>query len=239
MSTYVISDIHGEYEKFNDLLKKIDLKDTDTLYVLGDVLDRGHHPIRTLLQLMEMDNAVCLAGNHELMALDCLEFLTKNSTDIPLDKLDEEVLDALVTWQYNGSSTTISEFRSLSLDTQQRVIDYLMDMPVYEKLTVSGREYLLVHAGLGNYSPDKELDDYSMDELVWDRADYNVQYFDDVYVVTGHTPTQTIQENDRPGYIFRKNNHIAVDCGACYPDGRLAAIRLDDGMEFYSEIISN
>ena len=55
MSTYVISDIHGEYEKFNDLLKKIDLKDTDTLYVLGDVLDRGHHPIRTLLQLMEMD----------------------------------------------------------------------------------------------------------------------------------------------------------------------------------------
>ena len=149
------------------------------------------------------------------------------------------MLDALVTWQYNGSSTTISEFRSLSLDTQQKVIDYLMDMPVYEKLTVSGRKYLLVHAGLGNYSPDKELDDYSMDELVWDRADYNIQYFDDVYVVTGHTPTRTIQENDRPGYIFRKNNHIAVDCGACYPDGRLAAIRLDDGMEFYSEIISN
>ena len=41
MATYVISDIHGEYERFMELLEEIELKDTDTLYVLGDVLDRG------------------------------------------------------------------------------------------------------------------------------------------------------------------------------------------------------
>ena len=40
MATYVISDIHGEYERFMELLEEIELKDTDTLYVLGDVLDR-------------------------------------------------------------------------------------------------------------------------------------------------------------------------------------------------------
>ena len=39
MATYVISDIHGEYERFMELLEEIELKDTDTLYVLGDVLD--------------------------------------------------------------------------------------------------------------------------------------------------------------------------------------------------------
>ena len=33
MATYVISDIHGEYEKFMELLEEIELKDTDTLYV--------------------------------------------------------------------------------------------------------------------------------------------------------------------------------------------------------------
>lgn len=56
MATYVISDIYGEYEMFNRLLEKIQLKEMDTLYVLGDILDRGVHPIKTILKLMEMPN---------------------------------------------------------------------------------------------------------------------------------------------------------------------------------------
>ena len=41
MATYVIADIHGEYNMFLELLDKIGLKPTDTLYILGDVIDRG------------------------------------------------------------------------------------------------------------------------------------------------------------------------------------------------------
>ena len=37
IAKYVIADIHGEYQKFMDLLEKIRLKDSDTLYILGDV----------------------------------------------------------------------------------------------------------------------------------------------------------------------------------------------------------
>ena len=40
MATYVISDIHGQYDMFMELLEKIPLKDSDTLYILGDVVDR-------------------------------------------------------------------------------------------------------------------------------------------------------------------------------------------------------
>jgi len=72
---YVISDIHGCYAQFTELLGLIDFKDTDTLYVLGDIVDRGPHPIKVLSALMEMPNAVCIVGNHELMALDGLRFL--------------------------------------------------------------------------------------------------------------------------------------------------------------------
>ena len=72
MATYVMSDIHGQYDMFIELLRKINLKDEDTLYVLGDVLDRGPHPIKVLLKLMEMPNAICLVGNHECMAVECL-----------------------------------------------------------------------------------------------------------------------------------------------------------------------
>ena len=63
MAYYVMSDIHGEYEQFVELLGKINLKDEDTLYVLGDILDRGPHPIKVMRKLMEMPNAVCLVTN--------------------------------------------------------------------------------------------------------------------------------------------------------------------------------
>lgn len=234
MAKYVVSDIHGEYDKFIEILDKIRLKETDTLYVLGDVLDRGPHPIKTVLKLMEMPNAICIAGNHELMALECLEFLQKEITDASIEELDEKMLDNLVTWQYNGSKTTIDEFRALDREMQQNVIDYIREFLIYEELTVAENTFLLVHAGLDNFSPEKDIEEYSLHDLVWKRADYEKQYFEDIYVVTGHTPTQTIDGNPNPGFIYRKNNHIAIDCGACFSKGRLAAICLDTGKEFYS-----
>ena len=62
--------------------------------------------------------------------------------------------------------------------------------------------------------PDKDIEDYSIHEIIWTMADYDVQYFKDTYVVTGHTLTQTIKDNLQPGYIYRRNNNIAIDCGA-------------------------
>lgn len=61
-----------------------------------------------------------------------------------------------------------------------------------------------------------------------------MQYFDDISVVTGHTPTQEIKSNSRPGYIYKGNNHIAVDCGYCRPDEQLAALCPDTGKEYYA-----
>lgn len=40
MATYVISDIHGQYDMFIELLDKIQFQNTDTLYILGDILDQ-------------------------------------------------------------------------------------------------------------------------------------------------------------------------------------------------------
>lgn len=234
MATYVISDIHGQYEMFVELLEKIKLKSTDVLYVLGDVLDRGPHPIKTLRLLMEMPNAICILGNHELMALECLEFLMQEITDESIKQLDEKILDNLLTWQFNGSQTTIDEFSDLDFEEKQEVINFIKDFLIYEEVSAGDKEYLLVHAGLGNYSPEKDMEDYSLHDLIWVRADYDVKYFEDVYVVTGHTPTQTIEDNPRPGFIYRKNNHVAIDCGANYPGGRLAALCLETGEEFYS-----
>lgn len=235
MSVYVISDIHGEYGKFVRLLEKIGFGPSDTLFVLGDVVDRGPHPIKCLLKLMQMPNAFCLAGNHELMALECLRFLMKEITDESIDAMSEANVEDLLRWRVNGSKTTMDEFYMLDAETQQDVIDFMQDLSAYEELELNGQKYLMVHAGLGNFSPDRALEDYSLDELVWEQADFSRPYFDDVITITGHTPTQMIDANEKPGYIYRADGHIAIDCGACFDGGRLAALCLDTGAEYYEE----
>ena len=112
----------------------------------------------------------------------------------------------------------------------------MMDFLVYEEIKVAGRDYLLVHAGLGGFYPGKNIEDYSIDELVWDRPNYDVKYFDDKFVVTGHTPTQIINGNINPGFIYRRYNNIVIDCGAHYSGGRLAALCLDTDKEYYSYV---
>ena len=234
MATYVMSDIHGMYDLFLDILQQIDLQDDDTLYIMGDVLDRGLHPIKTLLKIMEMPNAVFMVGNHEVMALKCLDFLRQEITDETLDIFDSDILENIILWMRNGGGTTSDEFGALDKDTQADIIDFIKEGEVFARLAVGGKKYILVHAGLGNFSPDKRLEEYSLDELIWERPDYNVKYFDDIYVVTGHTPTCTLEDEPSAGRIIRKNNHIAIDCGSFIPGGRLAAICLDTGEEFYA-----
>ena len=38
---YVMSDLHGCFDKYLLMLEKIKLSEKDTLYILGDVVDRG------------------------------------------------------------------------------------------------------------------------------------------------------------------------------------------------------
>ena len=68
MSTYVMSDLHGNCCAYQKMLEKIELKAEDKLYILGDILDRGPNPIKIILDLMNRPNVEILAGNHCVMA---------------------------------------------------------------------------------------------------------------------------------------------------------------------------
>ena len=236
MSTYVMSDLHGQYQAYLAMLEKINFQNHDLLYILGDILDRGPEPIKILLDLMDRPNVDVLVGNHCAMACECLTYLTKEITSDSLAMMSEYMIRKLTTWIYNGGNTTLTAFRKCSRETQFELLDFISNFELYDEIEVNGKSFILVHGGLGNFSTDKELWDYELDELVWERPDYNIRYFPDKIVISGHTPTQVIKENPKPGYIYHANNHIAIDCGAAYPGGRLGCIRLDDMKEFYIEI---
>lgn len=71
---YVLSDIHGNERRFNSILRQINLQSGDTLYVLGDVIDRHPGGIRILRRIMSMPNVKMLLGNHEYMMLRALGY---------------------------------------------------------------------------------------------------------------------------------------------------------------------
>jgi serine/threonine protein phosphatase 1 len=78
---YATSDIHGyPLDSFLRMLDSAGFGDTDTLYVLGDVIDRnGDGGIAMLRWIMNTPNVRFLLGNHEKMlypAPSCMTELT-------------------------------------------------------------------------------------------------------------------------------------------------------------------
>lgn len=233
---YCVSDIHGDFIRYQTMLKMINFSSDDTLYVLGDVIDRGTGSMRILFDMMSRDNVIPIAGNHEYMALQCLSWLNQEITEETLKNLSQEKLEELQIWMYNGGSATLKEYKKLSKEEQKKVFDYISDFSLYEEVEVKGKKFVLVHAGICNFDECKSMEDYVLDELIFDRADYSKMYFKDKYLVTGHTPTRLIRkklEENQLDLIYIKNNHIAIDCG-CGHGGLLGAIRLDDFEDFYA-----
>lgn len=227
---YVLSDIHGMYDQYQEMLKKINFSHQDVLYVLGDIIDRGKDSIRILQDMIKRDNVYALVGNHELMAIKCLDWLCQEITDESLETLNEEQLINYANWVINGGEATIQSLRQLSIEDRQQIIDYIMNLSVYEEIKVNGIDYLLVHAGIDHFDAGKSMNEYDIDDLVWARPQFDKPYFEDKYVIVGHTPTLAISHKPE---IYHHNRFIAIDCGACYPGGRLACLCLDTMEEFY------
>lgn len=138
------------------------------------------------------------------MACECLAFLTKEITSESIAEIDEEMIQKLLSWQQNGGISTTDEFHKCSREMQREIVDFISDFELYDEIEVNGQKFVLVHAGLGNFMPNKELWKYELNDLIWERPDYEKCYYSDKFVITGHTPTMLIENNSRPGYIYKK-----------------------------------
>ncbi len=71
MAVYLIGDVQGCDEALERLLRAIDFSASrDTLYLLGDLVNRGPDSVAVLRRLMALDGAAhCVLGNHDLHAL--------------------------------------------------------------------------------------------------------------------------------------------------------------------------
>lgn len=229
---YVISDIHGCYDKYQTMLEKINPDTNDTIYVLGDIIDRGADGFKTMLDIMSQPNVYAIRGNHEAMAINAMikfaEEAKKNHRTGTIPFSNDMNL-----WFRNGGEISLAQFMTLSQEDAYSVWTYMLTMPLYKEISVEGKEYILVHGGLGNFSTNRSLNNYSVDEIVWSRPTPDTRYYSDKTVIVGHTPTfyyNSCSMNNAS--IYRTDSFIDIDCGCVY-GGRLACLCLDTNEEIY------
>jgi serine/threonine protein phosphatase 1 len=172
MRIFVISDIHGQNSLFRKALKSVQLKKSDLLILLGDLIDRGENSkgvLDTVLLLREHDFQVeIVLGNHEKMFLDSFESETEHTK-----------------WMLNGGDKTLMSFLTSEIKKiPNRYIDLIKDSKYYFEIL----DFILVHAGL-NMKIANPFDD--LETILWERNPQellNEEWLGNRRIIHGHTP---------------------------------------------------
>ena len=219
--TYVMSDIHGDYRGFMEMLAKIGLGAGDRLYIIGDCADRGPDGVEVLDYALHADNIILIMGNHEDMLLRTLKDGDPRMRNI---------------WMANGGSPTLEGFLQLPTGRRIDLLDRIAALPDDLKISAAGRTWRLVH---GSPSDDRE-------SRLWERIEPwrgARPEPDGSMIICGHTPT-CLMDLIPERYLARHRNgleiyacdwFIDVDCGRNVVPGygRLGCLRLEDMAGFY------
>ena len=110
--------------------------------------------------------------------------LLEEITEDTIGGFDQDFVTGMLTWFKNGGQSTLEEFKKLSSEDRQLILEYLEEFELYEEITVNGQEYILVHAGLHNFAETKKLSNYQLYEVIWEPTDYDKVYFKDKILIT-------------------------------------------------------
>lgn len=221
---YVVSDIHGHYDRFMKLLKKIDFKEEDILYILGDIIDRGPDVLKVIRQVMSMPNVRMILGNHEDMFLNA--YINNSKSDKYL-------------WYSNGGRVTDEDLASISKEEFISILRFFDKLPIEYHIVVNNQKYHLVHGNYVTKIEKKYFDDLDYrTQVIWGRIKKYDKGPNDEIVIFGHTGTYHYLGKDKPFKIWKSGNLIGIDCGLAAISRydkkcQLGCICLNNLKEFY------
>lgn len=223
MSTWAFSDIHGERHLFDAVMEKIG--PNDTVFFLGDAIDRGPDGWAIFKELMDDPRVIFICGNHEDMMINALR-------TFPEIRWSRE----MEVWSWNGNEPTLEAIRNDDPEVVRQYLDRARNLSIFETYIspVNGYTFWLSHAGCDYTENLAELD---AEHLIWDRTHFiSNKWFhddpDDLFIVHGHTPIPLLveelsmyhddipREGDiEPGaYYYADGHKICIDCGAHFTD---------------------
>lgn len=225
---FAISDIHGDYKKFIELLDYWNPEESK-LIIMGDLVDRGERSLYVVHKVMELkkvykNKVIVLKGNHEDMFLNFLKYKDYEYGDI---------------FFRNGGNTTSMEFAddeflmfksyeqraNIILEKRKEEVEFLRKMMYYYKFG----NVLFVHAGVDPYISEwKNTENY---KFLWNRNGWKHKNETGKVIVFGHTPTMHIHDDKRNDiWISKDKTYICVDGGSVF-GGQLNGILIDNDGE--------
>ena len=226
---YVIGDVHGRLDLFEELIDAIERDDLaappaiTTIILLGDLVDRGPDSAGVIDRARRWQAARSvriLAGNHEEMFLESFSNLNMLRHFL----------------KHGGRETVLSygvdqrEYNNCSLEELQDIMHrYVPEtdrtfLQSFEEYLTLG-DYAFVHAGI---HPEVPMEAQTRQDLLWIRdpfLGYAGQHSH--IVVHGHTIVEKVEE---------RANRIGIDTGA-YRYGRLTALVLEGSKRRYIQAV--
>lgn len=247
MSTYAVADPHGNFELFKKGLEKIGFSKDDTVYVLGDVIDKGPDCIGLMQYIMDTGNIEFIMGNHEHMMLNTIDHNGEDRRDGP---------DAERWIVRNNGILSYNKYIALPIEKRKAMIDWLLSRPLIKELdikTKSGevQHFVLSHSYyIPGYAgvPCKDIDYDTAFDIMWlsmfrdgtthcDRSVFDANK--DKIFITGHVGVQRVRDEYTSLdslHMYRDGNFIDIDGGLSAQDAivnnGMIFLRLEDMEEF-------
>jgi serine/threonine protein phosphatase 1 len=228
MNRYVVGDLHGNKDKFVEVLVKAKFNyDEDLLIVLGDIVD-GHDQVYELIEeLLKIKNKIMILGNHDRWFIDWLS--TKDNPPW--------------IWHSQGGRATLGSYmKNLNKSEQDLII------PVtHQELFNSMVNYCILDNMIfvhGGFNPMIPIQNQLQHDLIWDRELIKTAIKKDIYrndsdridkkilwkkVFVGHTSTMMYSS---PEPIIR-HNLVMMDTGAGWR-GKVTLMNIDTDEIFQS-----
>lgn len=209
-----VSDIHAHCDEFRELLRKCRYnKESDYLFILGDILEKGSQNIETLRfvhELTQDSKCVCIKGNNDTMV-----------SRMAFDDEKEKFLERLTYRPVNAymqmaESIGITDFTT-DFDNKRNAVNqkFAKELSFVSGLptAIETEKHIFVHAGV-EYRPDWEN---SSEQFVlcapwWIRNSHAL----DKYVVVGHFPTYNFARGKNTNLPIIDNDKKIIDIdGGC------------------------
>ena len=196
--TYIIGDVHGEFETLLALVAKLP-KDAELIFV-GDLIDRGAQS-REIIKFVRENNYRVVLGNHEDLMISYGTSFTKtypNSTNPSF----------LHNWYNNGGDATLFSYGLLKYERKEGMkcvenptmleqflddIAWLKTLAIFIKLPqkINNKPVVISHAPCADVwhnhnNPDAK--ETFRDYALWHRRDPKPE--SEIYNIFGHTPVE-------------------------------------------------
>ena len=196
--TYIIGDVHGEYETLLSLVAKLP-KNAEIIFV-GDLIDRGAQS-KEIIEFVRKNNYRSVLGNHEQLMIDYGTSFTKTYPDSTNPSF-------LHNWYNNGGDATLFSYGLLKYDRKEGMqciknpeamkqflddIEWLKSLLLYIELPqkINNKPVVISHAPCADvwqHHDNPDALETFREYALWHRRDPKPE--SEIFNIFGHTPVE-------------------------------------------------